>query len=287
MTWTLSAFADEAGGSSDEQIAALKRAGLTHIDPRSVDGHSIVELPLDAAATLKKKLDDAGITVHMYGSPIGKIGVSDDLAIDLGRLDHLAKLSDVLGCTAVRMFSYFNKTDLTKDQWATQALDRLKKLRDHAGNLGLVLYHENESHIYGDHPDDVARIADELRGDHFKLIYDFANYIRTGVDGWSTWQQFKDRTDLFHFKDQKTTGEHTPMGQGDTDAKRILADAKERGWSGGCVIEPHLSHSDAVVATGVSGSGNAALKDMPPNESFHVAAEAAKGLLDELDIAYR
>ena len=49
MGWTitaLSAFADEAGGSSDAQIEALGRAGLTEIDVRSIDGHNICDLPI-------------------------------------------------------------------------------------------------------------------------------------------------------------------------------------------------------------------------------------------------
>jgi len=34
-------------------------------------------------------------------------------------------------------------------------------------------------------------------------------------------------------------------------ARLILRDAVDSGWSGPCVIEPHLTHSDAVVATNV------------------------------------
>jgi sugar phosphate isomerase/epimerase len=287
MTWTLSAFTDEAGASPEEQIQACKDNGLNFIDPRSVDEHNIVNLPVDEAEAFKKMLDNEGIGVHMYGSPIGKIGVNEDLQIDLDRLDHLAKMRDVFGCNTVRMFSYFNKTNLSKDEWGNLAMDRLKKLRDHAGKLDLVLYHENESHIFGDYPDDVARIADELRGENFKLIYDFANYIRTGVNGWSTWQMFKDQTDLFHFKDQKLTGEHMPMAEGDTDARRIIEDAAKSGWSGGCTIEPHLKFSDAVAATGVSGSGSSTLKELAPAQTFGIAAQASKSLLDELEIDYR
>ena len=77
MPWTLSAFADEAGGSTQEQIAACLKAGLTHIDPRNVDGHNITELPLDLAKDVAKQYEAAGIRVHMYGSPIGKIDITE------------------------------------------------------------------------------------------------------------------------------------------------------------------------------------------------------------------
>lgn len=287
MTWVFSAFADEAGDSTDDQITALQRAGMSHIDPRSVDGHNITELPLDLAQQVQKKYEAAGIAVNMYGSPIGKIDIADDFAIDLKKLEHLGELKKVFGASSVRLFSYFNKQQAPKEQWRKTSLDRLKQLRDKAEQLGLVLYHENESHIYGDASDEVLEIA-ELRDDKtFKLIYDFANYIRTGEAGATTWSKLKDQTDYIHFKDQKKGGQHVPMGQGDTDAKAIVAEAAGIDRIEGCSVEPHLKMSSAVLATGVSGTGDTSLKDMPPAETFHIAAEAAKQLMNEMGIAYK
>ena len=303
MTWTLSAFADEAGPTSDEQIAALQRAGLRFIDLRSVDGHNIVDLPVEDAKRIKTKFDDAGIAVSMYGSPIGKIDIEDDLGTDLDRLNHLAKMRDVFGCEAVRIFSYYNRNGADKDAWEQAAVDRLLRLRDEAGRLDLQLYHENESDIFGDHPDDVLRLAELRDGETFFLIYDFANYIRTGVDGWASWRMMRNKTDCFHFKDMlvieeggeggegeniKRRHQHVPMGGSeDTQAKRILADAYEADWEGPCTLEPHLKASEAVLATGFSGEANRSLKDLSAQESFQVAAEAARRLLDEVGVEYR
>ena len=104
MTWVLSAFADEAGGSTDEQIAALQRAGFSHIDPRMVDGHNICDLPLDLAEQVKAKYDAAGVAVGMYGSPIGKIDIADDCEIDFKKLEHLGKLKGIFGAGGGRMW---------------------------------------------------------------------------------------------------------------------------------------------------------------------------------------
>ena len=49
-----SAFADEAGSSCEEQIAALQRAGLDMIDVRSLDGFNVSALPLDVRNRRKK-----------------------------------------------------------------------------------------------------------------------------------------------------------------------------------------------------------------------------------------
>ena len=86
MGWILSAFADEAGGSTAEQMAACGVGGLVYIDPRNVDGHNISELPLDRAEAVAKQYEAAGVRVNMYGSPIGKLDIADDLQIDLEKV---------------------------------------------------------------------------------------------------------------------------------------------------------------------------------------------------------
>ena len=282
MAWLLSSFADEAGESTTEQVAVSAAGGLRYIDPRNVDGHNITVLPVDIAKQAARQYEAAGIKVHMYGSPIGKIDITDDLQIDLDKLEHLAKMRDIFGASAVRIFSFYNRENVSKDQWAAKSLDRLKRLRDRAGALGLVLYHENETEIFGDHPEDVARIAELRDGKTFKLIYDFANYLRTDATPDECWAMFRDKTDCFHLKDQRQDGQHVPMGEGDTLAEAILHSAVEAGWQGPCVLEPHLTHSDAVVATGVHGSGDQSLADMSPAESYAVAVKAAKNLLSRV-----
>ncbi len=284
MAWTLSSFADEAGPTTAEQVAASMAGGLKYIDPRNLDGYNITWLPLDKAEEVAKQYEAVGIKVGMYGSPIGKIDIADDLKIDLDKLEHLGKLKQILGGTDVRIFSYYNKAGVDKAKWRQESLDRLKRLRDLAGKLGLVLYHENESEIFGDHPEDVAAIAELRDGETFKLIYDFANYVRTTASPSECWSICKNITDSFHLKDQRTDGQHVPMGNGDTDSEAILKDALDSGWSGPCIIEPHLTFSDAILATNVHGSGNKSLAELAPSESFAIAVEASKALLAKIGV---
>ncbi|MFA9479989.1 sugar phosphate isomerase/epimerase family protein [Phycisphaerales bacterium AB-hyl4] len=278
MAWTISAFADEAGNPLDEQVSALQRAGITFIDLRRLDGHLITDLSQDLAKQAKQKLDDADITVHMLGSPIGKIDVTDDMEIDLAKLRHIAKMRDVFGCNTFRIFSYYNRTGLGHDEWQQRSIDHLKQLIDLADELDLVLYHENEGGIFGDRSDNVRVIA-ELRCDRFKLIYDFANYLHTGEAGWEIWRKCKDITDGFHLKDRRKDGAHVPMGQGETHARAILEDAANSGWCGPCTIEPHMSNSEAAFS---HGAGARVFADMPQSESFHIAATEAIALLNTL-----
>lgn len=286
MNWTLSAFADEAAPTCEAQIAALQRAGLTRIDVRSIDGYNISNLPLEVAQRAKNQLDEAGITTQMLGSPLGKIDIADDFETDLAKLRHLAEVAPILGCNAVRIFSYYNKGNAPHAEWMAKSLSRLESLRDEAQQLGLVLFHENERHIFGDLGDDVLQIA-QLRNDNFKLIFDFDNYNQSGEDVWATWCKLADVTDSFHLKDSTADNMHVPAGLGNGKVKEIIADAVKRGWSGPLAVEPHLTHSGAVVATGPSGAANEAYKAMAPTESFHIALEAAKALLDGAGAAWK
>ena len=283
MSWVLSAFADEAGDTTQEQIDAIERAGLKHIDVRGIDGHNIATLPLDEAKAIREKLDAAGITVAMFGSPLGKVDIADPFEAEAAKLAHMGKLAPVLGCNAIRIFSYYNKAKVPKDRWKRESLDRLGRLKKQAADLGLILYHENERHIYGDRCPEVLDIAEALRdGKTFRLIFDFDNYNQSGDDVWDNWTKLADHTDAFHLKDSDEHGQHVPIGEGNGDARRILADAVKRGWSGPLSLEPHLRHSAAVLATHAGGSENQSFQEMSRRDVFNVAAEAAISLLGEL-----
>ncbi len=280
MNWTLSAFADEAAPSCEAQIAALQRANLKRLDLRAIEGHNISVLPPEIAREVKTKLAAAGVSVQMLGSPLGKIDIADDFETDLAKLRHIGSVAPLLGCQAVRIFSYYNKGGAGHPEWMAKSLSRLEALRAEAKNLGLVLYHENERHIFGDLGDDVAQIA-ALRDDNFKLIFDFDNYNQSGEDVFATWKKLRDVTDAFHLKDSTDEGKHVPAGLGNGKIPEILEDAVARGWSGLIAVEPHLNHSGAVAATGPSGAQNEAYSAMPMADSFHVAVEAGKKVLSE------
>lgn len=286
MTWTLSAFADESGAQLDEQIPALHEAGLHFIDIRAVDGYNIVDLPVEHARTVKAKLDQAGIAVQMFGTPVGKIEIDDDFDTDIKRLEHLAQLAPVLGCNAVRIFSYYNKAGKPDTEWKKISLDRLAVLRDRAAHLGLALYHENERHIYGDLIENVAEIAALRDGKAFKIIFDFDNFSQGGQSAWEAWQCLKSSVDGIHLKDSKSQ-QHVPVGEGEGFVEKILRDAISIGWSGPLAVEPHLGHSGAVAATGPSGIENQSYKDMTERQRFILACSAATSLLKKVGANYR
>ncbi len=288
MTWTLSAFADEADESIDGQIAALSEAGIDHVDLRGVDGINICDLPLDHAQAVKKKLDAAGMHVCMYGAPIGKLNLADDLNLDLTRLKHLGELKKIFGAEKVRIFSYYNKAGADEATWRNGSLTQLRRLIDLADSLGLVLYHENELNVFGDTLERVCVLRDELHRQApkiFKLIFDFDNFNQMGQDVRTCWETLRDSVEAIHLKESKRQADgsfqHVPSGQGDGRIPEALTDLAARRWSGPLTLEPHLARSAAVLATGPHGQANQSLADLNPTECFVLAAKAAQNLIHQ------
>lgn len=289
----LSAFADEAADSLDDQLTSLRKGGMSWIDLRNVDGVNVSALKLSHARAIRAKLDAAGVRVSMLGSPIGKVSLDEEAKTCVERLQHLAVVSNIVGCNRVRIFSYYNskKAPLGESEWRAESLKRLHKLKAEADRLGMVLFMENEPGLFGDTLVRVRSLLAELRDANasarvFGSIFDLDNFLQAGENVWLAWEALRDQTDAFHLKESKRTEggsfEHVPLGEGDCSARRILADARERGYNGLLSLEPHLSHSPAVLTTGPHGSANRSLKELGPSGTFQVAADAAVALLASL-----
>ena len=232
------AFADEACGLIDGQIAALRRNGLQGLEIRGVDGANIADITIEKAHEVRRKLDDNGLTVWSMGSPIGKIGIVDgNFPAHLEKLRHVLALADVLGAKNLRMFSFYMPgNDIAP--WRQKVIDQMGQMIEAAQGTGVTLCHENEKGIYGD----VAPRCRELL-DLFPTlanIFDPANYIQSGQDTLEGWKLLADRTRYLHIKDALADGHVVPAGKGIGNVKAILDDFRARGGSH-VTIEPHLT----------------------------------------------
>lgn len=232
------AFADEACGLIDGQIAALRRNGLQGLEIRGVDGQNIADITIEKAREVRRKLDDNGLTVWSMGSPIGKIGIVDgNFPAHLEKLRHVLALADVLGAKNLRMFSFYMPgNDIAP--WRQKVIDQMGQMIEAAQGTGVTLCHENEKGIYGD----VAPRCRELLDIFPALanIFDPANYIQSGQDTLEGWKLLADRTRYLHIKDALADGHVVPAGKGIGNVKAILDDFRARGGSH-VTIEPHLT----------------------------------------------
>lgn len=239
----LYAFADEASGRVDGQIAAMCRNGLQGLEIRGVDGQSIADITEEKAREVRKKLEDAGLSCWSIGSPIGKIGIqSDDFPAHLDKLRHVLCLADILGAENVRMFSFF-VPEGQAENWRGKVIDQMGQMLEAAKGTGIALCHENEKGIYGDiavRCHDLLTTFPELDG-----IFDPANFIQSGQPTWEAWQLLHSRIKYLHIKDAQENGRVVPAGKGIGQVKQIL-DAYRAQGGHALTIEPHLSVFDGL-----------------------------------------
>lgn len=275
--FVLSAFADEAGSSLSEQIAALKRNGIRYIEPRNIDGRGILTYSDEELKEIKKSLDEAGIKVNSLGSPIGKYPIEADFEEHFELTKKAIKTAKALGTNYIRMFSFFTKqTDLSK--YRDEVISRLTKMCDEAAKEGVTLCHENESEIYGQMPNEVLDILSSVP----KLggIFDPANYRMHGADPIegikATFKNFK----YMHIKDAIFEEQMiVPAGEGEgriAEVINLINDSTDELVY--LTLEPHLHSFDAYkdidkheLRGKYTFNSNA--------ESFDFAANALKTLL--------
>ena len=271
------AFADEASGQIDKQIAAMQRNGLQGLEIRGVDGQSIADITVEKAREVRRKMDDAGLVVWSMGSPIGKIGIGDDFAPHLDKLRHVLELADVLGAKNVRMFSFFVPEGKAAD-YRTKVIDQVGQMVQVAHGSGIALCHENEKDIYGD----MAVRCHELLATFPELcgIFDPANFIQCGQDTLEAWQLLKDRIKYLHIKDALKSGKVVPAGAGIGAVKQILDEYRAMGGTA-VTIEPHLSVFDGLK--NLEQAGNRTQIDeycyQSSDAAFDAACNAFKALL--------
>lgn len=286
--YILSAFADEAGVSLDEQIAALKRNGIKYMEIRSVDGLNICKTHLEKVVEYKKKLDAAGIKVMTIGSCIGKLNLNDNYEEHIAMFLHTLGVAKILGATRIRMFSVFLPQDGNPDAYREKVHSWMQEMLDIAEPTGISLYHENEKDIYGDIECRVRDLMDTF-GERMKFIFDPANFVQCGCDTWQVYNGLKDGLAYFHIKDAKASDNQVvPAGSGDGNIGRILSDYAKDHENIMLTLEPHLMTFVGLKDLGddvsIKEESQYVYKDN--NEAFDFAANALKSLLEKEGLSY-
>lgn len=281
----LSAFADEAGESLEEQIAALKRNGIRYMEVRFINGINICKTPLETVAEYKKQLDQAGIRVAVIGSPIGKVALDDDWDAHLAMFLHTLGVAKILGATGIRMFSVFMPKGEEPAAYRELVMTRMQQLMNLAKAADITLFHENEKDIYGDVDSRVMDLMDTL-GDEMQFIFDPANYVQCGCKPLEIYPALRNRTTYFHIKDALfSDGSVVPAGEGDGDVRALLVDFAKDHEETMLTVEPHLKVFSGMIDT-VSMPGEKNFVYRTNSEAFDVAVTALKKILEQEGLSY-
>lgn len=245
-TFLISAFADEASEMLDGQIAALKRNDLHCIEPRNINGGPTLRKTDEELFAIRKQLDDAGITVPSFGSPIGKWQITDDFEPQLADFRRALRVCEILGTKRMRMFSYYLDRTQMKE-YRDEILRRLSVMLEEGERAGIKLCHENEGEIYGQNPEDVADILTSLPG--LCAVYDPANFVWCKQDPVKGLDASIGSMEYMHIKDAlQADGEvmMVPAGTGEGKIKEALQRV-DKAFDREIVLtlEPHLYVSDS------------------------------------------
>lgn len=279
---TLSGFSDEIDQNFDKQLEVASACGVKAIEIRGVNGRGIQTYSPEEAAALKAKLDAKGMHVSSIGSPIGKIKITDDFEPHFEVFKNVVALCKVFGARYIRMFSFFVEPG-TAEQHEDEVMARLQRLIDYAKEQDVVLLHENEKGIFGDIAPRCRKIMEKLSCDHFKAVFDFANFVQCGQDTLEAYEMMKPYISYVHIKDAlKQNGQVVPAGWGDGNVKAILEMLKASGYQGYLSLEPHLTDFNGFRNLEDGKAAEEKWK-MDGVMAYRVALDALKGLLWEID----
>ena len=145
----------------------------------------------------------------------------------------------------------------------------------------MVLLHENEKDIYGDNAARCEDLMKELYGDHFKAVFDPANFVQVGEDTVNALEKLQPYVAYVHIKDANAdNGKVVPVGFGDGNVESVLRTLFETGYNGFLSLEPHLRKMENV-----SGLDLGELRDqLPEGEEacFTLAYRALLALLKKI-----
>jgi sugar phosphate isomerase/epimerase len=148
---TLTGFTDEIAPGFDEQLATGKRLGLSYLEIRNVDGRNIADYKADGeGVALLERMNNHGFRVSSIGSPIGKIGVTEEFEPHFEEYKNVVALAKLFGTRYIRMFSFRIPKGDDPANHRDEVHKRLGRMIDYAAKQDVVLLHENEKGIYGD-----------------------------------------------------------------------------------------------------------------------------------------
>jgi sugar phosphate isomerase/epimerase len=261
----LSGFADEAGKTAEEQMAALEKNGIRRIEIRNVDGKNILELEEAELKALKEKLICRGFSISAIGSPIGKSPIGEDFSLVRSSFERALRAAEILEAPYIRGFSFFIPNDSDPMIWADEVVSRLSELVKAAEQRGVIYALENESGIFTNIPERCMYVLEKVP--LLSMAFDPGNFIMNDASPLAAWPQLKKRTAYFHIKDgTRNPKRFVPAAEGDGNMAEILKDAFESGFDGFLSIEPHLGY----------------LTDLNDAQRFTTAANALKRLLNRL-----
>ena len=254
----LTGIGDEAGNTIDAQITATKELGWQHLEMRGVEvpgfpKANFHDIPDKAFDIVTEKLQAAGIKVYCFGSTIMNWAktVETPWDVTLAEVKRCVPRMQRLGTKFVRIMSFKPKDD--EERTPPLVFERVREVTKCFLDSGITPVHENCMNYGGMSWRHALELVDKVPG--LKWVFDTANPVFnpdrskpkpwTRQDPWEFWTHLRDHVVHIHIKDArwnpaKNDADYTFPGEGDGAVRKILKDARARGYDAGISIEPHM-----------------------------------------------
>ena len=279
----LTGFADEIDQDLTIQLEGLQKLNMHYVEMRGVDGNNLIFHSFDKVREIKARLDAAGIALSALGSPLGKFEIEEPFEKHFEDFKRAVEIAHMMDTKNIRMFSFFIPEG-QKERYKNQVFERLGRFVDYAVENDVILLHENEKDIYGDKAKECRELMDTFAGNHFKAIFDFANFVQVGQDTLEAYELLKDYIAYIHVKDAiAINGNVVPAGMGDGNVAIILKNLFQNGFKGFLSLEPHLSDFTgfADLEKGKVTLGEGEKKKLSGFEAFSLAHDSLLRIISE------
>lgn len=240
-SFVLTGFADEIDSDFQIQLQELKRLNIANIEIRGVNGRNITQHSLEEVVDLKNTLDSFGIAVSAIGSPIGKINIKEEYESHFDLFKHTVEIAKIMKTKYIRLFSFFMEHSEI-EAYREEVMLRMRAFCDYVEGSDIILLHENEKDIFGDHASRCLELYQSMNSKNFKLIFDPANFVQCQEETYPyAFDLLKEHVVYYHIKDAlKSDGTVVPSGYGDGQLKPIINELVQRNYKGFLSLEPHL-----------------------------------------------
>jgi len=264
-------FADEAGRTIGEQIAATQRLGWSHIESRNIDGVNIHDISDEQFEQVCDSLEQAGVGINCFGSTVANWSrhprSEEDYRKSLAELERAIPRMRRLGTRMIRGMSFAIPRDEEPDSPELEQIifEKLNVIVKTCRDNGIDYMHENCRNYGGLSHEHTLKLIDNVPG--LKLVFDTGNPPMTDrrignppyrkQSSLEFFRNVREFVGYIHIKDtrflRETDGvfpeaEFVYPGEGDGEVVAVLEELLASGYDGGISIEPHMAtvfHSDS------------------------------------------
>lgn len=280
MNFKISGFSDEINENIDIQFSTLNKLGIEYFEPRGINGKNVSELSYEEKTELLEKMREYNIKASSIGSPVGKIDIDGDFGAHLELLRAVIDTAHAIHCDKIRIFSFYLPEESRKVR-REDVLEKMRTMVELAKSENVVLLHENEKGIYGEHPEECLDIFKSVPSKHLRGVFDPANFVQCGVkDVSSAFDMLCDHVDYMHIKDALDDGSIVPAGMGRGCIEDILKKLKARGYNGFLSLEPHLGSFKGLEA--LEQSGEMLKLEKASDKTFALAYNSLKKIIERI-----